>query len=127
MHPAEASVRLINADLLQPVGLPDAGDITYSVGLVEHFDVVGTDEVIARHFEITRSGGLVLITFPTPTWLYRSVRRVIEWLGLWGFPDERPLGFDEVRAAMVKHGDVVFETINWPLMLTQGVIVARKR
>ena len=46
---------------------------------------------------------------------------------MWKFPDERPLEFPEVLAAVRERGDVLFEKILWPLFLTQGLIVAKKR
>jgi hypothetical protein len=68
----------------------------------------------------------VLITFPTPTLLYRLTRGFLEAIGQWKFPDERPLGYEEVLAAVGERGEVVFRKTLWPLMLTQGLIVARE-
>lgn len=101
-------------------------DVVYSVGLIEHFDRDGTRKAVASHFQRCRSGGLVLITFPTPTVLYRGVRAMAEAAGKWSFPDERPLLFDEVRTACEPFGTIVHESINWPIMLTQGYIAVRK-
>lgn len=47
--------------------------------------------------------------------------------GMWKFHDERPLEPPEVAAAIRERGDIVCEKMMWPLMLTQYVIVARKR
>jgi hypothetical protein len=69
----------------------------------------------------------VLITFPSPTWLYRASRRVIEAVGMWKFPDERPLDPEEVVAAIGEAAEVVYRKTLWPLVLTQHLIVARKR
>ena len=63
--------------------------------------------------------------FPTPTWLYRGTRYIAEQLGMWHFPDERPLRFDEVEDQVRKHGTVVESRINWPIVLTQGIVIAR--
>ena len=68
----------------------------------------------------------MIITFPTPTWLYRIVRKFAEWIGVWVFHDERPLSFDEVRESLILHGEILYECTNWPIILTQGVIVTRK-
>ena len=100
-------------------------DVVFSVGLVEHFTADETARIIAKHFSLLRPGGLVIITFPTPTWLYRATRGVAELVGAWKFPDERPLEFPEVIKAIEGHGAVLRTLINWPIVLTQGVVVAR--
>lgn len=108
-----------------PVGLP-AGDVVFSVGLIEHFNPEGTARVIRAHFDVTRPGGVVIITFPTPTWLYRATRFLAEMVGVWRFPDERPLTFAEVEAEVARHGAVLETLVNWPIILTQGIVVTRR-
>ena len=120
------NVNLINANIENPIAISSLSDVTFSVGLIEHFTPEGTALAIKRHFEVTNVGGVVLLTFPTPTLLYSLTRKILEWLGLWEFPDERPLHFDEVRRAAQQYGKVLYETINWPIILTQGVMVVRK-
>jgi len=56
-------------------------DVVFSVGLVEHFDVVETHEAVLAHFDVLRPGGLAIITFPTPTLLYRTTRSLLEGVG----------------------------------------------
>ncbi len=124
--PDARNVTLINADVEHPLNVAPFHDITFSVGLIEHFDAVGTAKAITRHFEVTKNNGLVLITFPTPTWLYCGTRKLLEWIGVWSFPDERPLGFEEVRNQISVHGKILHESINWWVILTQGVIVASR-
>jgi predicted SAM-dependent methyltransferase len=107
--------------------LDRAADIVFSVGLVEHFEPEQTREAVLAHFDVLRPGGTVIITFPTPTRLYRMTRNVIEMLGMWKFPDERPLQPAEVIAAVrARRADILLEKTLWPLMLTQYMIVARK-
>ena len=67
-HPGE-SVFVHEVDLLRGT-VPLQADITFSVGLIEHFDEAGTARLIQEHFRATREGGLVVITFPTATRLY---------------------------------------------------------
>ena len=78
---------------------------------------------IDGHFRCTRQGGLVILFFPTPTWLYRAARAVVESVGAWPFPDERPLGFDEVLRAAGPHGRAVYQGVNWGAVFTQGMVV----
>jgi hypothetical protein len=101
--------------------------LVYSVGLIEHFDPPETRKAVLAHFQPLKRGSIVIVTFPTPTLLYRIARRLIEWAGMWQFPDERPLKPAEVLASIAECGDVLFQKTLWPLILTQHMIVARKR
>lgn len=122
----QSDVVLHHGDILS---MPDLGtrfDVAMSVGLVEHFDVRGTGRAVAAHFDCLKEGGHAVISFPTPTWLYRTARFLAEAVGAWNFPDERPLEPAEVRGAVIAHGEIVHEKTLWPLILTQHLIVVRK-
>ena len=102
------------------------GDIVYSVGLIEHFDPVLTAACIRSHFQAVRPGGIVLLSYPTPTPLYRIIRLVAEFLKIWKFVDERPLLYVEVAAEVGKYGQVLWHGINWSIGLTQEIVIARR-
>ena len=57
--------------------------------------------------------------------LYRIARFVLEGMGMWKFPDERPLDRDEVVNTVLERGEVVHEQLLFPLILTQHLVVAR--
>ena len=101
-------------------------DIVFSVGLIEHFDPAGTARVIASHFRFLRPGGTAIITFPTPTWLYRGVRGLAEVTNNWIFHDERPLRLSEFERAVAGVGEIRSARILWPLILTQYCVEVRK-
>ncbi len=103
----------------------EPADLVFSVGLVEHFSEEQTRIAIRRHFELARPGGLVLITFPVPTFTYRLIRRAAEALGLWRFPDERPIQLEDAVRLCVEHGEVIAKRLNRAILLTQGIILAR--
>jgi putative flippase GtrA len=119
------TVHLHKQDVMK-LSMPEAADVVMSIGLVEHFDPVGTRRAILAHFDILKPGGYAIISFPTPTLLYRTARGITEMLGLWRFPDERPLENAEVLRTVAERGDVIFEKTLWPLVFTQRFIVARK-
>ena len=100
-------------------------DLVYSVGLIEHFLPVGTTTVIRRHFEAAYAGGLVIMTVPTPTWLYRAIRGAAEMLKMWHFPDERPILFEELHRTASEHGTLLHRETLWPLGLTQILVAYR--
>ncbi len=102
-------------------------DLVFSVGLIEHFDPEDTARAVDTHFKMLKPGGCVILSFPTPTLLYRVARLLTEAAGLWKFPDERPLQRDEVAASVSRHADILHERILWPLVFTQRMVVARKR
>lgn len=101
-------------------------DIVFSVGLIEHFDPAGTAKAVAAHFRYLRPGGTAIITFPTPTWLYRSVRGLAEITNNWIFHDERPLRLPEFERAVAGLGEIKSARILWPLILTQYCVEVRK-
>ena len=118
-------VRLHQQNVLD-LSMDGKADVVFSVGLVEHFDPAETRQAVLSHFDVLRSGGIAIITFPTPTWLYRAARKFIEALGMWKFPDERPLNVSEVAAAFRERAAILEQKTLWPLILTQHIIVARR-
>jgi cyclopropane fatty-acyl-phospholipid synthase-like methyltransferase len=120
------NLRLLLQDLLAP-GITERNyDVVFSVGLIEHFDPSHTAQLISRHFEFAKPGGCVLITFPTPTRIYRAARRISASLGTWAFPDERPLEMPEVTEAFERHGRILHQEIGAWTPFTQGLVVGRR-
>jgi SAM-dependent methyltransferase len=101
-------------------------DVVFSIGLIEHFEPADTQSAIAAHFDLLKQGGIAIISYPTPTLLYRIARSLCEGAGLWKFPDERPLKREEVIESLDRFGKVVFEKTLWPLVFTQHMMVIRK-
>jgi cyclopropane fatty-acyl-phospholipid synthase-like methyltransferase len=122
---AATAVAAAKGDVLDPT-FERSYDVVYSVGLIEHFSPENTAKAVASHFGALASGGLAVITFPTPTFLYKVVRRLAELMGLWIFHDERPILLDEFAAAARDHGSIVSARILWPLVLTQYCVALRK-
>jgi SAM-dependent methyltransferase len=102
-------------------------DLVISVGLIEHFDVVNTAKCIKSHFDLLKKGGFVLLTFPTPTLLYRLIRSISQFLNLWVFHDERPLLKQEVFNQILLYGDILDNKTNWFIGLTQEIVIAQKK
>jgi hypothetical protein len=125
--PGASTTLRVRQDDVRSLASESHHDTVFSVGLIEHFDREGTREVLGAHFNIVRPGGAVVVSYPTPTWLYRATRRLLEALGLWRFPDERPVGFTEVADAAAPLGELVMRRTLWPLILTQELVVFVKR
>lgn len=122
---SDTEIVLLNRDILD---FKDdwQSDIVYSVGLIEHFSVEDTREAVLAHLQVLKPGGLLLIGFPTPTFLYRITRTIAQLLDLWIFHDERPLNKEEVLETLRPHGDILETSILWPIFLTQAFIALRK-
>lgn len=103
----------------------ERADVVFSVGLIEHFDPPDTERAIRNHFRAVRENGLVILSFPTRTWLYAVARSLCEAIGVWRFPDERPLDPGEVLAAVGPYGTVEYRKTLWPLVFTQHLIAVR--
>ena len=82
--------------------------------------------MIKKHFIAAKKGGVVIITYPTPTISYRITRKILEILSLWEFHDERPLKAKEVEDVALKYGEIVEKSINRLIPLSQGIIVCIK-
>lgn len=126
-HTDADNARVINNDILDLQPDLARADFIFSIGLIEHFSPQGTARAIQNHFACAKPGALVLITFPTPTWLYIVARALTEAFGAWQFPDERPLSMNEVLNEVVKYGEVLHSSITWPVVFTQGVVVVRAK
>ena len=118
---------LIESDIMQRISLKDSMDVVFSIGLIEHFSPLETAIAIQQHFSLVKEGGFVVITFPTPTWLYRCARKISEALGLWIFHDERPLTMQSVVKEMEKYGDCIDSFTNWKIVFTQGIVVIKAK
>ena len=108
------------------LSLPVQADVVFSIGLIEHFGEADTEKAVAAHLKLLKPGGFAIISWPTPTWLYRASRGLCEVFGVWKFPDERALRAGEVKRAIAGQGEIIFEKTLWPLILTQHLLVARK-
>ena len=101
-------------------------DIVFSVGLIEHFTAQELEAVVTAHFLPLRPGGICILSFPTPTWLYRTARWISESLGMWIFWDEQPLHQAKVITLIRQYGDLLHSHINWMAVFTQAFLVVRK-
>lgn len=99
-------------------------DFVYSIGLIEHFRGEDIWTVINRHYDYCRPGGIVMVSFPTPTRKYIAVRKCMEALGAWQFHDEKPIRYGEVAGCFAAHGTVFENFVNRKLPLTQMVVIA---
>jgi cyclopropane fatty-acyl-phospholipid synthase-like methyltransferase len=125
-YPRDDRVSVSQGDVLSPSEPERLYDIVFSVGLIEHFAPAETARAVAAHFKYLRPGGTAIITFPTPTWLYRVVRGLAEATNNWIFHDERPLQLPEFERAVAGLGEIKSARILWPLILTQYCVVVRK-
>ena len=120
-----SNVHTVNNDILRPT-YQELADVVFSVGLIEHFNQTDTTKVIENHFHFVRENAIVILSFPTPTFLYRMIRKLSELSGLWIFNDERPLGTQEVVKTCLRFGKIVDKRIIWPIFLTQGMVAVQK-
>ena len=124
-HPGPETEALCADILTLDAASFERADLVFSVGLVEHFSEERTRIAIRRHFELAKPGGLVLITFPVPTFTYRLIRRAAEALGLWRFPDERPIQLEDAVRLCSGHGEVIAKRLNRAILLTQGIVLVQ--
>ena len=98
------------------------------MGLLEHFQGKEIERLIELHSSYLRSGGLLIISVPTPTWLYRFTRSIAEALRKWDFPDELPIQKDALVLMMEQSGLQIRRVkIVWGQILTQVLVAAVTR
>lgn len=102
-------------------------DFVYSIGLIEHFDENNRERVIHAHLNNLKEGGILFISFPTPTIKYRIIRKLMEWMKVWQFYDERPLTSDMVSKYLDKECELLECKINKKLPLSQMIMIYRKK
>lgn len=126
---SDSNVTLMNTDVLNfnVSEMKEKFDFVYSIGLIEHFSTEGTIKAVKSHFDLLKVNGIAIITFPTPIFLYLIIRFFAEKLGLWIFYDERPLKIEEVTEIIENYGKVLDSKIMWSMLLTQAIIVAKKK
>ncbi len=120
-----SNVSLHEMDVLN-LNLELSVDVVFSVGLIEHFSKEQMEKCVKAHFQLLKPGGIAVISFPTPTFLYNITRFLSESLGLWIFHDEKPLKKNEVVEILPEKIKVIDSKLLWPIFLTQWMLVLRK-
>lgn len=100
-------------------------DVVFSAGLIEHFEKNETAICVKKHFELVRPGGLVLISFPTPTIVYKGFRKLLEKTGRFPPLFERPLMLEEIKSAVAPYGKIISSEKIWSTILTQYFVVVK--
>ena len=118
-------VKCWKRDILK-LDLPLQLDTVFSLGLIEHFDEEGTREAIQAHLRLLKPGGIAIISFPTPTVVYRAARGIACVTGKWIFHDERALWPQEVQAAIDGQAEWLDSELVRPILLTRTLTAIRK-
>lgn len=79
-------------------------DLVHSQGVIEHFEPKKRLELLKKHADLTKAEGYCVIYFPTPTFTYVLLRKIMEILGIWIFHDEVPLKKGTVTEEMESFG-----------------------
>lgn len=112
--------------LAAPPPMELAADVVFSVGVVEHFVAADTRRLIDVHFDIARPGGLVVMSFPTPTGMYWTYRRFLEIIGKFPPLYERPLRWEEVEPSLTQRGTPLDTHLIRATILTQLITAVRR-
>ena len=98
-------------------------DLVYSVGLLEHFEGPQIKKLIQIHSSYLKKDALLIVSVPTPIFLYRATRFFAEFFGKWKFHDEEPVRKQELLRLMEDCGlRVLRSRIVWGQILTQLLV-----
>ena len=116
------------ADVFEPAAdFAARFDVVLSVGLIEHFSDEEIVRLVRLHADFAKPDGLVVIAVPTPTIFYRIVRTAAELLGIWQFPDERPIARRRLVELMSAAGlRITSQRTFWSQLLTQSLVTGRR-
>jgi hypothetical protein len=101
-------------------------DIVLSSGLIEHFVPEETLRIVDYHFKAAKPGGLVLLSFPTPTIVYWAFRKFLEKTGQFPPLFERPITVSESERFKSLENDKLEQFNIWSTILTQLLLLYRK-
>jgi SAM-dependent methyltransferase len=121
----DKTLKMFNQDVLD-IKFQEKTDIVFSVGLIEHFSESDIETVIQNHYNLLQVGGICIITYPTPTFLYKITRAILEALKLWRFYDETPLKKEQILKAIKNDVRILYYRRNDYILLSQGIIVMTK-
>ncbi len=124
---SDNSVANLVVDNVLDLNHEDEFDIVYSVGLIEHFEDEGVVLAVKSHFDLLKKDGIVIISVPTPTFLYKITRKISEILNLWIFHDEKPITVKDAKDIINQFGRIMNYKILWGVVLTQVMFVIKKK
>jgi hypothetical protein len=127
-HRNDPRVTCIEADLLGPPidAIAERHDIVLSSGLIEHFIPEETLRIVQQHFMAAKPGGLVLMSFPTPTAVYHGFRKFLEWTDQFPPLFERPIAAPEAAGFQLAGSTRLAQFNIWSTILTQMLLLYRK-
>jgi ubiquinone/menaquinone biosynthesis C-methylase UbiE len=101
-----ATAQFVKADMLNaPSTLSDAHDISFSLGLAEHFEGNDRYRIIEAHARVLRSGGLTFISVPYRySFPYRIWMAYLIWRDKWPYGVEIPFSKREIRELAEQSG-----------------------
>jgi 2-polyprenyl-3-methyl-5-hydroxy-6-metoxy-1,4-benzoquinol methylase len=97
------NVETMNVNILH-LKLRREFDLVHSQGLIEHFKGTTQDIVIKKHQEFLKKNGIVLITAPRPSFVYKIRRRAVELFMEWPFGYEKPINTVDGIKLLKKNG-----------------------
>ncbi len=78
-------------------------DLVHSQGLIEHFQGSDLKTLIDIHIKHAKKGGYIVIFYPTPSFVYRFLRKGLEIFNAWIFTDEVPLKKEQLLPLINKN------------------------
>ncbi|MBX7232351.1 MAG: class I SAM-dependent methyltransferase [Bdellovibrionales bacterium] len=121
-HKSDPGVVIHNLDLLDKDFLKKihfSADLVFSFGLIEHFLPAETKKLTELHFKLTKLDGLVFMSFPTPTLIYKGFRKFLEITHRFPPLFERPIQIREIEDLITSQGTKLEIFRVWSTILTQ--------
>lgn len=117
---SDLRVKYLNKNIIE-LNLKEKFDIAHSEGLIEHF--YGKDRVaaFAKHVELCKQGGLIIIFVPYNSIQYSLFKRYHKMMKKWIW-DERHLSRQELQSLCARFNLEILNEYNSPLIHEIGIL-----
>jgi len=119
------NVKLVKKNVFD-VKFNEKYDLVHSQGLIEHFQGNDLKRILKVHSNLVKKNGLIIIFYPTKTFMYLVAKKFMELVGKWIFSDEVPLKKEQVINLMGKSVKLIDSVKVLPYWLTEEGVLLRK-
>jgi 2-polyprenyl-3-methyl-5-hydroxy-6-metoxy-1,4-benzoquinol methylase len=120
------NIVFLDHDVTQKVKSDLKYGFVLSIGVIEHFQDEILQKVIHNHCSFVERGGYLILSYPTPTIIYKSIRKILEISNNWLFFDEVPLLYNDISQFIPNNFTIIKRQTLWFNLLTQELLILKK-
>jgi ubiquinone/menaquinone biosynthesis C-methylase UbiE len=122
-HERKVAIQLIHADS-RAIPIPENRfDLTYSQGLMEHWQPMTS--LLKEQIRVTKSGGTVLVDVPQLFSVQAPIKALLMSLNKWPYGWERNYTTEELQITMCQQGLRIVDTYAWGIFPPFGLSIRK--